>query len=317
MNKSTKHPLIIGHRGASGYLPEHTLASYELAINLGVDYIEPDLVITKDGVLIARHENEISHTTNIAKKPEFAHLKTTKMIDGETQIGWFTEDLTLAEIKTLKAEEPLPGIRPQSAKYNDCFPICTLQEIINLVECKNQELNKNVGICLEIKHPSYFNSIGLSFVPLLLTSLKNTQLPIIIESFEVGFLQNLAPLTNLPLVQLINNCGKPYDFIVNDDSRTYEDLITLQELAKISNYAQGISVHKNLVIPRDIHGKLLTATSLINDAHSLNLQVYSWTFRNENVFLPLDFQNQPKLEYELFFNLGIDGVFTDFPDYVV
>lgn len=317
MKRLTKHPLIIGHRGASGYLPEHTLESYELAINLGVDYIEPDVVITKDGVLIARHENEISETTNIGKKPEFAHLKTTKIIDGEIKIGWFTEDLTLAELKTLKAKERIPNLRPQSAEYDDHFSICTLLEIINLVQSKNQELDKNVGICIEIKHPSYFASIGLCFRESLLTTLKDTPLSIIIECFEVGFLQKLSQLTNLPLVQLINDIGKPYDFIINDDYRTYQDLITPQELATISHYAQGISVHKNLVVPRDIHGKLLIPTSLINNAHNLNLQVYSWTFRNENVFLPLDFQNQPKLEYELFFNLGIDGVFTDFPDYVL
>ncbi|MBD2139213.1 glycerophosphodiester phosphodiesterase [Anabaena sp. FACHB-1237] len=329
MKKLTEHPLIIGHRGASGYLPEHTLASYELAINLGVDYIEPDIVMSKDGILIARHENEISETTNIAEKPEFAHLKTTKIIDGEIKIGWFTEDLTLAELKTLKAKERIPDLRPQSAKYDDHFPICTLPEIINLVASKNQELgkiDKNIGICIEVKHPSYFASIGLSLLEPLLTTLsniKNTHLPIIIECFEMSFLQSLKNLsqiteiTNFPLVQLINDIGKPYDFIVNHDSRTYQDLITPQELTKISNYAQGISVHKNLVVPRDIHGKLLTPTSLINDAHNLNLQVYSWTFRNENVFLPLDFQNQPKLEYKLFFELGIDGVFTDFPDYVI
>ena len=307
-------PIIIAHRGASGYRPEHTLASYELAIDLGADYIEPDLVITKDGILIARHENEISETTDIANHPEFAHLKTTKIIDGEIKIGWFTEDFTIAEIKTLTAQERIPQIRPQNIAYNGIFTIPTFAEIIDLVKHKSQAIGRHIGIYPETKHPSYFKAIGLPLEATLLLNLQGINLPVFIQSFEVSNLKELFQKTDLPLVQLINNLGKPYDFIINHDPRTYIDLLSQQGLKEIAEYAQAIGVHKNLLIPRDIHGKLLLPTSLIIDAHIANLQVHAWTFRNEDCFLPSDCQGNPQKEYEIFFNLGIDGVFSDYPD---
>jgi glycerophosphoryl diester phosphodiesterase len=307
-------PLIIAHRGASGYRPEHTLAAYQLAIDLGADYIEPDLVITKDGVLIARHENEISETTDIAEHPEFAHLKTTKIIDGEMKIGWFTEDLTLAEIKTLTAKERIPKIRPQNIQYNRLDPIPTLQEIIDLAKTQSLAKNRPIGIYPETKHPSYFKSISLPLEPPLLTALKAINLPVFIQSFEVDNLQELAKKTAIPLVQLINDIGKPYDFVISSDSRTYQDMINPMGLKKIAEYAQAVGVNKNLVIPREQNGKLQSATLLVNHAHREKLLVHAWTFRNENNFLPLDFQNNPQAEYQLFFELGIDGVFTDFTD---
>ncbi len=314
MNQGIKPPIIIAHRGASGYRPEHTLASYELAIDLGADYIEPDLVITKDGVLIARHENEISQTTDIANHPEFAHLKTTKVIDGEVKTGWFTEDFTIAEIKTLTAQERIPLLRPQNIAYNGIFPIPTFLEIIDLVKHKNQKDGWNIGIYPETKHPSYFQAIGLPLEPTLLLNLQEINFPVFIQSFEVSNLQELSQQTNLPLVQLINDFGKPYDFIINNDPRTYADLLSQKGLKEIAEYAQAIGVHKNLLIPQDNYGKLLSPTSLIIDAHAANLQVHAWTFRNEDFFLPLNLQGNPQREYELFFSLGLNGVFSDYPD---
>lgn len=312
-------PIIIGHRGASGYRPEHTLAAYELAIDLGADYIEPDLVASKDGVLIARHENEISETTDVASHAEFAQRQTTKIIDGETKTGWFTEDFSLAELKTLRAKERIPEVRSQNTNYDGLFEIPTLQEIINLAKAKSIAVGRIIGIYPETKHPSYFQSIGLSLEEPLLASLQangyqGANSPVFIQSFEASNLKYLATKTDLPLVQLVNNTGKPYDFIVNGDSRTYADLITASGLREIAEYAKAIGVHKNLLVPRDSNGKLRSPTSLITHAHAAGLLVHAWTFRNEDLFLPLDFQDNPQKEYELFFSLGVDGVFSDFPN---
>ncbi|BAY96668.1 glycerophosphoryl diester phosphodiesterase [Tolypothrix tenuis PCC 7101] len=319
--RNTK-PIIIAHRGASGYRPEHTLAAYELAIDLGADYIEPDLVATKDGILIARHENEISETTDVASHAEFAERQTTKIIDGESKTGWFTEDFTLAELKTLRAKERIPEVRSQNTKYDGLFAIPTLQEIIDLAKAKSVAVNRTIGIYPETKHPTYFQSIDLSLEEPLLNTLaangyQGANAPVFIQSFEVSNLKYLSTKTDLPLVQLINNIGKPYDFIVSDDERTYRDLITTSGLQEIAEYAQAIGIHKNLLVPRDSIGKLLPPTSLVTDAHAASLLVHVWTFRNEDVFLPLDFLGNPKQEYELFFSLGIDGIFSDFPDIAI
>ncbi|MDZ8030581.1 glycerophosphodiester phosphodiesterase [Nostoc sp. DedSLP04] len=312
-------PIIIAHRGASGYRPEHTLAAYELAIALGADYIEPDLVSTKDSILIARHENEISETTNVTIHTEFAHLQTTKIIDGESKTGWFTEDFTLKELKTLRAKERIPQLRSQNTTYDGLLEIPTLQEIIDLVKVKSGEINRTIGIYPETKHPTYFQSIGLALEPPLLATLtangyQGANAPVFIQSFEVGNLQDLSTKTDLPLVQLLNNSGKPYDFVVSGCDRTYADLITASGLAEIAKYAQAIGIHKNLLVPRDNNGKLRSPTSLVIDAHAAGLLVHAWTFRNEDCFLPLDFQGNPQGEYELFFSLGVDGVFSDYPD---
>ncbi|QLE46842.1 glycerophosphodiester phosphodiesterase [Nostoc sp. C057] len=316
---STTSPIIIAHRGASGYRPEHTLAAYELAIALGADYIEPDLVSTKDGVLIARHENEISETTDVVSHVEFAHRQTTKIIDGESKTGWFTEDFTLAEVKTLRAKERIGQLRSQNTAYDGLFEIPTLQEIIDLVKRKSAEVNRAIGIYPETKHPNYFKSIGLALEPPLLATLtangyEGANAPVFIQSFEVSNLQDLSTKTDLPLVQLLNNSGKPNDFVVSGDERTYADLVTASGLEEIAKYAQAVGIHKNLLVPRDSSGKLLSPTSLVTDAHTAGLLVHVWTFRNEDYFLPLDFQGNPQGEYELFFSLGVDGVFSDYPD---
>ncbi|MBE9007951.1 glycerophosphodiester phosphodiesterase [Fortiea sp. LEGE XX443] len=313
-----KNPIIIAHRGASGYRPEHTLAAYELAINLGADYIEPDLVSTKDGILIARHENEISETTDVANHSEFAQRQTTKIVDGESKTGWFTEDFTLAEIKRLRAKERIPQLREQNIIYDRLWEIPTLQEIIDLAKNHSAKLGRNIGIYPETKHPTYFRSINLALEESLLATLQingyqGADAPIFIQSFEVSNLQYLAQKTNLPLVQLVNINGKPFDFVVSGDVRTYADL-TISGLEEITKYAHAIGIHKDILVPRDSTNKLQSPTSLVQTAHAAGLQVHVWTFRNENCFLPLDFQGNPQGEYELFFRLGIDGVFSDFSD---
>lgn len=315
-------PLVIAHRGASGYRPEHTLAAYELAIQMGADYIEPDLVMTQDGVLVARHENEISGTTDVATRPEFRDRQTTKVIDGQRITGWFTEDFTLAELKTLRVKERLPHLR--STKFDGLFDIPTLVEILELLHHQNLETGRIIGIYPETKHPTYFNSIGLSLEEPLVNILNQYGLsdrnsPVFIQSFETANLKALKQITNVPLVQLLNDTGQPYDFIAdpqpqNHNSRTYRDLITPQGLREIADYADAIGVNKRLIIPTKVEGHLLPPTSLLDDAHAQGLQVHGWTFRNEEVFLAPDYQGSPNLEYQQFYRLGIDGVFSDFPD---
>ncbi len=317
-------PIVIGHRGASGYRPEHTLASYELAMDQGADFVEPDLVMTKDGVLVCRHENEISGTTDVSAHPEFALRFATKTIDGVPISGWFTEDFTLAELKTLRAKERIPLVRPQNATYDGRFEVPTLQEMINLVQGRK---GKPVGIYPETKHPTYFQSIGLPMEESLVAVLhangyKTPNDRCFIQSFETANLRQLSGLTKLPLVQLVSDAGKPYDFVVAGDPRTYADMITPAGLADIAEYADGIGANKNLIIPRNSSGFLLAPTTLVRDAHEERLVVHGWTFRAENTFLPADFRigSNPIAigdlpgEVEAFLETGMDGFFTDQPD---
>ncbi|ABA23350.1 Glycerophosphoryl diester phosphodiesterase [Trichormus variabilis ATCC 29413] len=324
-------PIVIGHRGASGYRPEHTLAAYELAIQMGADYIEPDLVATKDGVLVARHENALAilnadgtlnltdTSTDVYERLQFADRKTTKVIDGRSITGWFTEDFTLEELKTLRAIERIPGIRPQNTQYDRQFEIPTLQEVIDLAKAQSAALGRTIGIYPETKHPTYFDSIGLSMEEILVSVLNangyvDETAPVYIQSFEVSNLKDLNQLTNVSLVQLINPSGRPYDFVVNADSRLYRDLITPLGLAEIATYANGIGANKNLIIPRDSQGNLLSPTTLVDDAHAAGLIVHAWTFRDEDVFLPTNLQGNPQEEYKRFYQTGIDGLFSDNPD---
>jgi glycerophosphoryl diester phosphodiesterase len=322
-------PLVIGHRGASGYRPEHTLASYRLAIEMGADYIEPDLVSTKDHVLVTRHENNIADTTDVAAHPEFASRRTTKTIDGNPMTGWFTEDFTLAELRTLRAKERLPDLRPANTAFDGLYQVPTFQEVIDLAK------QAGVGIYPETKHPTYFDSIGLSLEEPLLATLRANGLTgprakVFIQSFETANLKELRARTRLPLVQLIDATGRPYDFVVSGDPRTYADLVTPAGLAEIATYADGIGPNKDLIVPRDSAGNLLEPTSLVRDAHREGLVVHPWTFRRENNFLPLDFrQGNPAspeflrapgdlpAELRLFFRLGVDGVFSDNADVAV
>lgn len=313
-------PIVIGHRGASGYRPEHTLAAYALAIDQGADFIEPDLVSTKDGVLVARHENDLSGTTDVATRPEFASRRVTRTIDGIAVTGWFAEDFTLAELKTLRAIERIPAIRPDNAAYDGQFEIPTFDEILALVAAKELETGRPIGLYPETKHPSYFDSIGLSLEEPLLASLAahgraGADALVYIQSFETANLKELAATTDLPLVQLFGiGIGRPYDFVVAGDPRTYADLMTPAGLAEVAGYAAGVGPEKNAIVVRDAGLVITGPSALIADAHAAGLLVHPYTFRAEPVFHPLDFPDDPLAELGLYLSFGIDGFFTDQPD---
>lgn len=313
-------PIVIAHRGASGERPEHTLASYRLAIELGADYIEPDLVLTKDGVLVARHENEISETTDVADHAEFAGRKTTKTIDGQAVTGWFTEDFTLAELKTLRARERLPKLR--STAYDGQYEIPTFQEILALLAEVNKGRAKPVGVYPETKHPSYFASIGLPHETPLLALLdrygyRGADAAVFIQSFEVANLKTLRAKSDLPLIQLMDGEGGPAD----DPKQTYAAMASPAGLKAVAAYADGIGPNKAMVIPRGALGTLSEPTSLVRDAHAAGLKVHPWTFRRENYFLPLADKGGINPaghgdlagEIETYLATGIDGLFSDNP----
>ncbi len=331
-------PIVIGHRGACGYAPEHTLTSYFIAMQDGVDYVEPDLVMTKDAVLVARHENEIGTTTNVGAHPEFADRRATKVIDGTSVTGWFTEDFTLAELKTLRARERIPEIRPANTRFDGQFQIPTLEEILALLQGVQQQwatLAKQlgrapptpIGVYPETKHPSYFRGIGLAMEEPLVHALERygyqgRQGRAFIQSFEVTNLKALSRLTQLPLVQLIEATGAPYDLVAQGDRRTYADLTTPRGLDEIAKYAAAIGPSKALVIPRTSRDTLGEPTSLVADAHAQGVHVHAWTFRAENTFLPREFRTGAvsaaagELDGELraFLKAGLDGFFTDHAD---
>jgi glycerophosphoryl diester phosphodiesterase len=305
--------IVIAHRGASGHRPEHTLEGYQLAIELGADFIEPDLVITRDGALIARHENEISETTDVSVRPEFASRRTTKSIDGVEVTGWFTEDFTLAEIKTLRARERLP-FRDHS--YDGQFQIPTFEEILDLA------LRKGVGVYPETKHPSYFRMRGLPLEQPLLAALEargwtGRDAPVFLQSFETANLQELRRKTGVRLIQLLELESQPWDFAESGDPRSYRDLATPEGLAWIATYADGIGPNKRLIVPQDQDGRLLPPTSLVEDAHRAGLLVHPWTFRSDPQFLAPAYNGRPEREIEQFYELGVDGVFSDFPEVAV
>ncbi len=323
-------PLVIGHRGASGHRPEHTLAAYRLAIAMGADFIEPDLVPTKDGQLVARHENEISGTTDVASRPQFAARRTTKTIDGVSVTGWFTEDFTLAELKTLRAVERLPAVRPHNTIYDGLFQIPTLQEVIDLARSAERTAGRRIGVYPETKHPTYFTSIGLALEPLLARVLKRNGLAgrdaaVFLQSFEPTSIRKLRGLVDTPSVVLLDAAGAPFDFRSSGDPRTWADLAKPAGLDYLKTFADGVGATKNLVIARDAAGNLLQPTALIGDAHARGLKVHAWTFRNENQFLPLNLRKgtDPAAwgdvigEIRTFLAAGLDGVFADYPDTAV
>lgn len=307
----SRPPIIIAHRGASGYRPEHTLAAYELAIEMGADFIEPDLVITKDGVLIARHENEISETTDVAERPDFADRQTTKRVSGAEVTGWFSEDFTLAEIKTLRVKERL-YFRDQS--WNGRLEVPTLEDILDLARRKSTETGRIIGVYPETKHPTYFRSIGLRLEEPLVEALdaagyRGRHAPVYIQSFEAGNLAVLRRMTDLPLIQLLEAAGQPWG-----DERTYNQLATPEGLAEIATYADGIGPNKRLIVPERPDRTLEPATSLVADAHRAGLLVHPWTFRSDERFLSPVYEGEPEREYDQFFAMGVNGVFSDFPD---
>ena len=343
-------PLVIGHRGASGYLPEHTLESYKMAIEMRADFIEPDLVATKDGVLIARHEPNITSTTDVSTRAEFASRKTKKMVDGVEEEGWFASDFTLAEIKTLFAKQT---VAERDQTQNTKFRIPTFEEVIELAKTEGAKQSRTVGIYPETKHPTFHNALNLSLEDRLLAILlKNgyttKTAPIIVQSFEVANLKYLRARTQVRLVQLIdaddvNADGsialaapydKPYDFAVAKDPRTFVSMLTPAGLKEIKTYADGIGPWKPYLISWkytfgadgqrvDLNGDkvidqrdrvMMPASDVIKNAHAEGLIVHAFTFRNEPTRLASDFKNDPKAEYQLYYKAGVDGLFSDFPD---
>ncbi len=309
-------PIVIAHRGASGLRPEHTLAAYTLAIDQGADFIEPDLVLTKDNVFVARHENDITGTTNVATHPEFAARRTTKLIDGESHTGWFTEDFTLAELKTLRAVERLPKLRPDNVQYDGQFEVPTLAEVIALAK-RHSVGGRVVGIYPETKHPTYFASIGHPMEALLIAQLKAAGWskptdPVFIQSFEVDNLKRLHGMTGLRLIQLMDASGGPADRA----TPSYAAMVTPAGLKTVASYAYGIGPGLAMIQNGDA-----APTTLVADAHAAGLRLHPWTFRAENVFLPKSLQNgvdlatHGKIEEAMrrYLALGIDGFFTDFP----
>ena len=314
-------PIIIAHRGASGSRPEHTLAAYKLAIEQGADFIEPDLVMTKDDVLVIRHENNITDTTNVADHVEFADRRTSKTIDGHAVVGWFTEDFTLAELKTLRARERLPQIRPANMGWVD-EEIATFDEALALVRATK----RRVGIYPETKHPSYFAAIGKPMERALINALARAGYtkaddPVFIQSFEVSNLKALRGMTKLRLVQLIEGETPPYDQVEAGTGMTVAEMVTPKGLKAIAGYADAIGPYKLLIEPRDAAGQALPPTSLVHDAHAAGLLVHPWTFRSENIFLPAGdrvgedqgAKGDAAAEYRRFLGYGVDGLFSDFP----
>lgn len=312
--------LIIAHRGASGERPEHTRAAYELAIEQGADFIEPDLVMSRDGVLIVRHENEIGGTTDVADRPEFAARRTTREIDGQSVTGWFTEDFTLAELKTLRARERLPALRPANTAFDGREPILTFQEVIDITRDASARTGRVIGVAPELKHPAYFERRGFQMVDtfvaqLVLNGLTGADAPVLVQCFEVEPLRRLARLIDTPLLQLMAASGGPFD----RPDLTYAAMATPEGLAAISHYAATIGVETGLVLPRDAEGRSRPATALVTDAHAVGLKVVVWTLRAENAFLPLEHRRAEAAQGDMvgylgaLQALGVDAVFTDFP----
>lgn len=324
-------PLIFGHRGASGYRPEHTLASYDLAVRMGADVIEPDLVSTKDHVLVARHENEIGTTTDVANHPEFAARQTTKSIDGNNITGWFTEDFTFAELRTLRAKERLPAVRQENTIFDGRYFVPTLQEVIDLAKRASRMYGRHIGIAPETKHPTYFDSIGLSLEEPLVRTLRSNDLDerdsgVYVQSFEEANLRELHTRFRLKvnLVQLTSAgpTARPYDHVVAGDPETYAQMSTPAGLKEISSYADVLGPDKTQIFPRDAAGNTGSPTSLVSDAHAAGLAVVPYTVRAENQFLPLQYRSSidPNAFGNIFgeltdlFTVGVDGIFADQSD---
>ncbi|WP_419993501.1 glycerophosphodiester phosphodiesterase [Streptomyces boninensis] len=321
-------PAVVGHRGASGYRPEHTLGSYELALAMGADIVEQDLVITKDGHLVCRHEPEIGGTTDVADHPEFADRKKTKNLDGRDTPGWWAEDFTLAELKTLRAIERIPANRQENTIYNGRWEVPTFEEVLKWADKKERETGRKVWLHIETKHPTFFIKQGLPLEPPLAKLLKKygrdgRRAPNFVQSFEPSSIQRLKKLVSCPGVVLLSTASsRPYDFVVAGDPRTVADLIKPEGLKWMAEFAKGIGPTLDLIIPKDASGKLLEPTTLVKDAHAAGLVLHPYTMRNENTFLPLDFKrgDDPNAygdafgAFKTYYATGIDGIFSDNPD---
>lgn len=329
-----QRPIVIGHRGAPGYRPEHTASSYELAFALGADAVEPDLVSTKDGVLVLRHENEISGTTDVAIRPEFSHKRTTKVVDGTELTGWFTEDFTWQELSTLFCRERIPAIRPDSASFDGASRILRLQDLFRIIETASEDQGRQLGVVLEIKHATYFENAGFPLDELIARDLAGTgwsrENGLIVEAFEKSVLGKLKRRgVDAQYVYLIEKRGKPFDLVASlgADAPTYADAITDAGLdalraGDVSDQVDGISVDKTLLLNRDERGNALGASDLVTRAHARDLAVFTWTLRPENNFLSTNFKAGKKpdelgnwqSEFDLILSTGVDGIFVDQPD---
>ncbi|MFD4944886.1 glycerophosphodiester phosphodiesterase [Streptomyces sp. NPDC058239] len=321
-------PTVIGHRGTSGYRPEHTLGSYQLALDMGAHIIEQDLVPTKDGHLVCRHENDITATTDVSAHPGFASRKTTKKVDGVSLTGWFTEDFTLAELKTLRAKERIPGTRQKNTLYDGRWEVPTFEEVLQWADREGRKRGKPVWLYVETKHPTYFRGLGLGLEEPLAKLLRRynrhrKQSPLILQSFEPGSIQRLAGLVSTPRVVLLSGAGeRPWDFVTSGDPRTVADLVKPEGLKWMASFAQGIGPTLDLIIPKDASGRLTAPTPLVKDAHAQGLVLHPYTLRNENSFLPADFRRgtDPNAygdafgAFQAYFATGIDGIFSDNPD---
>ncbi|MFF4386637.1 glycerophosphodiester phosphodiesterase [Streptomyces sp. NPDC001552] len=322
------HPTVIGHRGASGYRPEHTIGSYQLALDLGADVIEQDLVPTRDGHLVCRHENEIGGTTDVAEHPEFASRRTTKSVDGVAVTGWFTEDFTLAELKTLRAKERIPAVRQRNTLYDGQWAVPTFEEVLRWADREGKRRGRRVWLHVETKHPSYFRGLGLGLEEPLAKLLRRygrdgRSAALFLQSFEPSSIQRLSRLVSAPRVVLLSAAGtRPWDFELAGDPRTVADLVKPEGLKWIAGFAQGIGPTMDLILPRDAAGKLGAPTTLVADAHARGLLLHPYTARNENSFLPAEYRKgtDPTAygdafgAFRTYFEQGIDGIFTDNPD---
>ncbi|GAB7034639.1 glycerophosphodiester phosphodiesterase [Streptomyces sp. NPDC021749] len=321
-------PLIVGHRGASGYRPEHTFGSYQLALDMGADVIEQDLVPTKDGHLVCRHENDITATTDVSAHPEFADRRTTKTVDGQQLTGWFTEDFTLAELKTLRAKERIPGTRQHNTLYDGRWQVPTFEEVLGWAEREGRKRGRRVWLHIETKHPTYFRKLGLGLEERLAKALRahgrhRRNSPNFLQSFEPGSIRRLGELVDCPKVVLLGTLkDRPWDFTEAGDPRTVADLVTPEGLKWIAGFAEGIGPDLTVIIPRDKDGKLGTPTSVVRDAHAAGLVLHPYTVRNENTFLPADYRRGTDPDaygdalgvFKAYLGTGIDGLFSDNPD---
>ncbi len=321
-NVPSTSPLIIGHRGAPGYRPEHTRSSYELALAMGVDAVEPDVVVTADGVLVVRHENEISGTTDVAEHPEFAARRTQKVIDGERLKGWFTEDFTWAELATLRCRERIPQLRPASAAFDGTEPMLRLDELLDLVRDSSRAQGRTIGVVLEVKHAAFFGRGGFDLAALIDRQLRasgwGAGAPLIIESFEPTILAQLrARAVEASYVQLIEATGRPWDLIAEagDAAPKYRSMLTAEGLDALAAEVAGISVDKQLLLE--------AGNTIVADAHSRGLEVFTWTCRPENAFLDAVYRETGgeaaafgdyEGEWSVLARSGLDGVFVDHPD---